>query len=101
VPIGTGACGLHAAGFPDVARIYEKPGSMTRTLARLGFADYQRRTTRITASFADAIDAAHLELMPGRPVLVVGSVNVLPDGSPILVNRVRFAADRVELVVDV
>ena len=101
VPICTGACWLPADRVPDIGRIYEKTGSMTRTLARLGFADYQRRTTRITASFADAIDAARLELVPGRPVLVVESVNVLPDGSPILVNRVRFAADRVELVVDV
>jgi GntR family phosphonate transport system transcriptional regulator len=101
VPICAGANYLPAERVPDAARVYEKTGSMTRTLAHFGFADYRRRTTRITGSVADAIDAARLDLVPGRPVLVVESVNVLADGSPILANRVRFAADRVELVVDV
>lgn len=101
VPICAGASWLPESRVPDAVRVYQKSGSMTQTLAHFGFADYRRRTTRITAAIADAIDAAHLDLVPGRPLLVVDSVNVLADGQPILATRARFAADRVELVVDV
>jgi GntR family phosphonate transport system transcriptional regulator len=100
VPICAGAAFLPAALVPDGARIYQKTQSMTKTLAHFGFADYRRRTTRITAAVADAIDAARLDLVPGRPLLVIDAVNVLADGRPIVINRARFAADRVELVVD-
>lgn len=101
VPICAGASWLPERRVPDAARIYQKTGSMTKTLSHFGFEDYRRRTTRITAAIADAIDAARLDLVPGRPLLVVDSVNVLSDGQPILATRARFAADRVELVVDV
>ncbi len=100
VPICAGASWLPAELVPDAEAIYRKTGSMTKTLAHFGFGDYRRRTTHITAAIADAIDAARLDLVPGRPLLVVDSVNVLADDTPILTNRVRFAADRVELVVD-
>jgi GntR family phosphonate transport system transcriptional regulator len=101
IPICAGVSWLPAARVPDAVSIYQKTGSMTKTLAHHGFGDYRRRTTRITAAVADAIDAARLDLVPGRPLLVVDSINVLADGQPILATRARFAADRVELVVDV
>ncbi|HLN11312.1 MAG TPA: phosphonate metabolism transcriptional regulator PhnF [Xanthobacteraceae bacterium] len=101
VPICASASWLLAERVPDAVRVYQRTGSMTKTLAHFGFGDYRRRTTRVTAAVADAIDAARLNLVPGRPLLVVDSVNVLADGEPILATRARFAADRVELVVEV
>jgi hypothetical protein len=41
-----------------------------------------------------------LDLSPGRPLLVVESVDVTPDGKPIATATGRFAADRVELMVE-
>jgi GntR family phosphonate transport system transcriptional regulator len=49
---------------------------------------------------ADSLHAAKLRLNPGRPLLVVDSVDVSADGRPILTSHARFAADRVELVVE-
>ena len=43
---------------------------------------------------------ARLDVAPGRPLLVVESVDVDPDGRPIATSTARFAADRVELMVE-
>ena len=45
-------------------------------------------------------DAASLKIAIGRPILVVESVDADGDGRPILTTRARFAADRLELVID-
>ena len=47
-----------------------------------------------------ASDAARLDLALGRPVLVVDSTDVDPDGKPLLTKRSRFAAERVEFLVE-
>ena len=54
----------------------------------------------ITAGIADATDAARLDLALGRPVLVVDSTDVDAEGRPLLIKRTRFAAERVEFVVE-
>ena len=41
-----------------------------------------------------------LRLAPGRPILLVDSVDVDDTGRPVLATRARFAADRVEFVVE-
>jgi GntR family transcriptional regulator, phosphonate transport system regulatory protein len=41
-----------------------------------------------------------LKLSPGRPLLVVDSVDTDEDNIPILTSKARFAADRVSLVID-
>jgi GntR family transcriptional regulator, phosphonate transport system regulatory protein len=46
------------------------------------------------------VDAQRLRIAPGRPVLVVESTDVAPSGDPLSTKRTRFAADRVELVVE-
>ena len=56
--------------------------------------------TRITAAIAEATDAARLDLTLGRPVLVVDSTDVDADGKPLVTKRSRFAAERVEFVVE-
>ena len=49
---------------------------------------------------ADATDAARLDLALGRPVLVVDSTDVDAAGTPLMTKRTRFAAERIEFVVE-
>jgi GntR family phosphonate transport system transcriptional regulator len=100
VPICSATSWLPAARAADAARIYRKHRSMTATLAHFGIGDYRRQSTRISAATADAIDAERLRLVPGRAVFIVDSIDVTTRGEPILTSRARFAADRVELVVE-
>jgi len=100
VPISSATTWLAAALAPDAARLYRRHRSMTRVLAHYGIADYRRQSTRISAAPADAIDAGRLRLAPGRAVLVVDSIDVTLAGVPVLTTRGRFAADRVELLVE-
>ena len=99
-PISIGTTWLPAARVPKAARFYRATRSITRTLARSGIADYQRHDTRVSAAIVEAADAARLRLAPGRPLIVVDSVDITPDGTPILTTRGRLAADRIELVIE-
>ena len=99
-PISIGTTWLPAARVPKAARFYRTTRSITRTLARCGITDYRRHDTRVSAAIVEAADAARLRLAPGRPLIVVDSVDVTPDGAPILTTRGRLAADRIELVIE-
>jgi GntR family phosphonate transport system transcriptional regulator len=100
IPLSTSTTWMPAARFPDVARIYERQGSMTRTLAHFGIKDYRRATTEVTASLVEVGDAARLDLMVGRPVLLVDSTDVDLAGTPLLTTHARFAAERISFVVE-
>jgi GntR family phosphonate transport system transcriptional regulator len=100
VPICAGTTWLPAERFAGAAKIYATARAMTRTLAHFGIHDYVRQSTRVTADVADAADALRLEIAPGRPVLMIDGVDVDRDGVPILTTRARFAADRIELIVE-
>jgi GntR family phosphonate transport system transcriptional regulator len=100
VPLSAATCWLSATRFPPAARIYGRTHSMTRTLAHFGVRDYVRKSTHITAIIADASDAAKLKLTPGRPILLVESIDVDGEGLPVLATRARFAADRLEFVIE-
>ena len=73
---------------------------MTKLLAHYGIRDYRRSSTRITAAIVDATDAARLDLALGRPILVVDATDVDLDGTPLVAKRSRFAAERVEFLVE-
>jgi GntR family transcriptional regulator, phosphonate transport system regulatory protein len=60
----------------------------------------QLEKNRFTLLNSTAIDAARLDVAPGRPLLVVESIDVETDGNPIVTGTTRFAADRVELMVE-
>jgi GntR family transcriptional regulator, phosphonate transport system regulatory protein len=98
-PVSAGTTWLPADRAPDAGRIYRETRSMTRTLAQLGINDFRRQSTTISAAIADAADAALLCLPPGRPLIIVDSTDVTANQKPILTTRARFAADRIELVV--
>jgi GntR family phosphonate transport system transcriptional regulator len=99
-PICVSTTWLSAERFPDAGRVFATTRSMTKLLAHYGVRDYRRSSTRITAAIADAADAARLDLSLGRPVLVVDSTDVDPDGKPLVTKRSRFAAERIEFVVE-
>jgi GntR family phosphonate transport system transcriptional regulator len=99
-PICVGSTWLAAGRFPDAGRIYESARSMTKVLAHYGVRDYRRASTRVTAGIVDATDASRLDLALGRPILVVDSTDVDTDGKPLLTTRARFAAERVEFLVE-
>jgi GntR family phosphonate transport system transcriptional regulator len=100
LPLCSTTSWLPAAHFAEAARVFRARRSITATLAHFGVKDYRRQSTRITGSAADALDAERLQLSPGRAILIVDSVNVTLGGTPVLTNRSRFVADRVELVVE-
>jgi GntR family phosphonate transport system transcriptional regulator len=99
-PICVSTTWLSAARFPDAGRVFASTRSMTKLLEHYGIRDYRRGTTKITAAIADAADAARLDLALGRPVLVVDSTDVDTDGKPLVTKRSRFAAERIEFVVE-
>jgi GntR family phosphonate transport system transcriptional regulator len=99
-PICVGTTWFSAERFPEAGRVYERVRSTTKLLAHYGIRDYRRASTRVTAGIVDATDAARLDLALGRPVLVVDSTDVDPDGKPLLTTRARFAAERVEFLVE-
>jgi GntR family phosphonate transport system transcriptional regulator len=99
-PICVGTTWLAAERFPEAERIYERVRSMTKFLAHYGIRDYRRASTRVTAAIVDATDASRLDLALGRPVLVVDSTDVDAEGKPLLTTHARFAAERVEFLVE-
>src|SRR3954468_6433952 len=99
-PICVGTTWLAAERFPEAGAVYERVRSMTRMLAHHGIRDYRRASTRVTAGIVDAADAVRLDLALGRPILVVDSTDVDADGKPVLTTHARFAAERVEFVVE-
>ncbi len=100
VPLCVGTSWLPADRFPDAQRVYAAKRSITATLAQFEVRDYRRASTKLVAALADAADAMWLGLAPGSPVLVVDSVDVDPDGRPVVTSRARFAADRVEFTFE-
>jgi GntR family transcriptional regulator, phosphonate transport system regulatory protein len=99
VPISFATSYVPAASMPEAARVFARLRSMTKTLAHFGITDYRRRKTSIQGALADPIQAEHLGLLPGRPVLIIDSVDVARNGRPVLTTNACRPADRVELLV--
>ena len=73
---------------------------MTKLLAHYGIRDYRRASTRDHRRHRRRDRCARLDLALGRPVLVVDSTDVDADGKPLVTKRARFAAERVEFLVE-
>ncbi|RXZ45668.1 phosphonate metabolism transcriptional regulator PhnF [Crenobacter cavernae] len=89
-----------AARFPGLPDIYKELGSVTRTLAHFGVADYTRRFTRVTARLPDAETVERLNIPKTRPVLHVKSLNVDEKGVPVQYGVTRFNGDLVQLTME-
>jgi len=99
-PICVSTTWLSAERFPDAGDVFAATRSMTKLLAHYGIRDYRRADTKITAAIVDATDAVRLDLALGRPVLVVDATDVDTTGKPLVTKRARFAAERVEFLVE-
>ena len=99
-PICVSTSWLSAERFPDAGRVFANVRSMTKLLEHYGVGDYRRGSTRITAAIAEATDATRLDLALGRPVIVVDSTDLDINGKPLVTKHSRFAAERVEFVVE-
>jgi GntR family phosphonate transport system transcriptional regulator len=99
-PISMARTCLPLPRFAGFDRTYAEMGSLTRAYAAHGVGDYTRLETRITARIATAEEASLLDLAPGRVLLVVDSINTDAEGVRIQATRSRFAADRVEFVIE-
>jgi GntR family phosphonate transport system transcriptional regulator len=99
-PLGYGLQYLPAKRFRGIEAIYRETGSLTKSLARMGVEDYRRLSTRVTAQMPTREIAALLQQPITRPVLQTESIDVDPDGRAIEYGVTRFAADRVQLVVE-
>ena len=88
-----------ATRFPELVRHYRDTRSITSALNRCGIKDYMRRSTGVSARYADAATLTDLALAPGAIVLVTTAINETPDGEAIQFSETLFPADRVELMV--
>ena len=85
--------------FAGLADAVARSGSITEAFAQHGVSDYQRQESRISARMPSPEVAALLRQVNTRPVLLVSSVNVDPEGVPIEFALAWFAGDRVTLTV--
>ncbi len=99
VPVSVSVTFLPAARFPGAAALFSELLSITAVLERFGAGDYTRRSTRIVAGLPTEQEASLLRQARREPVLLVESLDVDRDGRPVSFSRVRFAGERVQLVV--
>ncbi|MDJ0391378.1 phosphonate metabolism transcriptional regulator PhnF [Roseomonas sp. E05] len=95
--------GLHHFVLPRFAQLgaaLEGHGSITRALALSGLADYRRAWTRLTARLPTAEEATLLRQARARPVMLAEALSVDPDGQPIDYTLSRYAAGRVQIIVE-
>ncbi|MGQ4275417.1 phosphonate metabolism transcriptional regulator PhnF [Terrihabitans sp. B22-R8] len=100
VPMSLSRTWLPLPRFMGLEEIFARKGSLTKAYTKYGLTDYRRLSTRIAARAADPEEARLLAIPAGRTLLVVSSVNVDMEGTRIQATQSRFAADRVELVIE-
>jgi GntR family phosphonate transport system transcriptional regulator len=99
-PVVIGTHHFPAARFARIPALLAENPSITAALAACGVPDYRRRVTRITARQPTPEEAELLQQSRSRPVLVAEAVNTDPDGVIVDVTQARYAAGRVQLVVE-
>jgi GntR family transcriptional regulator len=91
---------IAATRFKNLDRHWDGETSLFETLEQ----HYGIRTVRAGRSFAavpaDVVDAEHLSLPVGSPVLVARGLNVSEQGDPVAIVEHHFRGDRVQFTVD-
>lgn len=85
--------------LPGIAEALAETEGVSDALARCGIADYSRASTRVTAVSASAVQALHLQVREGAPLLRSTGLDVDADGVPVAYGRTWFAGDRVTLTL--
>lgn len=88
-----------ATPYPDLLDHLRETRSVTAALKLSGVADYTRASTRLTAKLAGPMQALHLRIPQGAPILRSVGVNVDLDGRPVELGHTWFAGDRVTLTL--
>lgn len=99
-PVLVATSWLEKERFPDLLTDYGASNSFTEVMAQAGIQDYLRKSTKVSAELIEPADALQLGLPEGQPVLVVESINVTLEGTPVQYTRTRMAADRMQLVFE-
>jgi GntR family phosphonate transport system transcriptional regulator len=100
VPIVYALAVYPAERMPGLLDLLAQDAGITRALAALGYGDYRRAWTRLTAERPGTMIARHLKMPEVHPVLLAESLNVDDAGVPVQYGRSWFCSDRVQLVVD-
>jgi GntR family transcriptional regulator, phosphonate transport system regulatory protein len=82
------------------AQFYERRGSITKTLHDLGILDYVRIQTRIHARLPTPEEATLLEMPRHVPIITTHAINHDMAGTMLEYGVARFAADRIDLVIE-
>ncbi|MDQ2067773.1 phosphonate metabolism transcriptional regulator PhnF [Xinfangfangia sp. CPCC 101601] len=90
---------LDAGRFPELLRHLAQTPSLTAALKACGLEDYTRKETRLTAKLATPLQALHLQLKEGAPILRSVAINADAAGVPVEYGSTWFAGDRVTLTV--
>ncbi|MDD7911786.1 phosphonate metabolism transcriptional regulator PhnF [Pseudovibrio exalbescens] len=99
VPLITGTGYFEKSKFPTLEADYLETRSITKVMQKMGYGNYRRGETRITAVHCSKEHAAILEIEAGSPMIATYSVDVLEDGTPIQVGRSYMASERIQLTV--
>jgi GntR family phosphonate transport system transcriptional regulator len=99
-PVVIGTHHFPAARFAQLPARLGETSSITAAMAACGVPDYRRRVTRVTARLPTPEEAELLQQSRSRPVLVTEAINVDPEGAVVDVTFARYAAGRVQLVVE-
>jgi GntR family phosphonate transport system transcriptional regulator len=86
--------------FAALSAALEKDGSITQALAACDVPDYRRVWTRLTARQPTAEEAEWLQQNRHRPVMVAEALNSDAAGLPIDFTVSRYAAGRVQIVIE-
>ena len=100
IPVALFKSVFGAKRFPKLTAQLEQYSSVTRALAASGVMDYTRRWTQITAVLADPVQANHLKIKPGDPLMRATSLNTDAFGAPVEFGCAHFVGDRIQLTYD-
>ena len=85
------------SGIGDLIR---ETQSVSEALKSLGYGNYERVWTRITAELPSQEIAGRLGRPPSRPVLITRALNAAEDGTPLELGTAHFAGDLCRLWVE-
>lgn len=100
-PICVSTTWLSAELFPGAGNVFAATRSMTKLLSSTtASATTAAARPGSPCGIVDATDAARLDLPLGRPILVVDATDHDLQGKPLVTKHSRFAAERVEFLVE-
>ena len=99
-PVSLGEHFFPLRRLPGISAALREEATVTAALARVGVADYARRSTRVSARMPTGSEADLLHFSPERPLLVCENVNVDLDGVPVEFGIARYPSTRVQVVFE-